>query len=48
MKLHNGFQKFPAVFNIEDLEVVDFHNGDLSQGILSDLYSHKYQLTCRI
>ena len=33
MKLRNGFPQFPAVFNIQDLEVIDFHNGDLSQGI---------------
>jgi len=32
LKLHNdGSQQFPAVFNIRDLEVIDFHNGDLSQ-----------------
>ncbi|XP_078369645.1 TBC domain-containing protein kinase-like protein isoform X2 [Oculina patagonica] len=31
VKLNNGFQQFPAVFNIQDLEVADFQNGDLSQ-----------------
>ena len=34
VKLNNGFQQFPAAFNIQDLEVVDFQNGDLSQGIV--------------
>ena len=37
MKLTNGFQKFPAVFNIKDLPVGDFQNGDLLQGKLTSL-----------
>lgn len=32
LKLNNGFQKFPPVFNIQDLEVRDYQNGDLSPG----------------
>lgn len=38
VKLNNGIQQFPPKFNIQDLEVIDFQNGDLSQGILKSLY----------
>ncbi|KAJ7357723.1 hypothetical protein OS493_023862 [Desmophyllum pertusum] len=31
VKLSNGFQQFPAVFNIQDLKVGDFQNDDFSQ-----------------
>lgn len=37
VKLNNGYQQFPVVFNIRDLEVADFQNGDLSQGIVGSL-----------
>lgn len=37
VKLNNGYQQFPVVFNIRDLEVADFQIGDLSQGIVGSL-----------
>jgi len=42
LKLNNGFQKFPPVFNIQDLEVRDYQNGDLSpDGDEEDLLSER-------
>ena len=32
VKLKNGFQHFPPVFDIQDLEVRDYQNGDLFPG----------------
>ena len=37
MKLTNGFQKFPAVFNLKELPVGDFQNDDLLQGKMANL-----------
>lgn len=44
MKLSNGFQQFPAVFNIQDLKVGDFQNDDFSQGNLSTCNCYSYSL----
>ena len=39
VKLKNGFQHFPPVFDIQDLEVRDYQNGDLFPGNYVFLYS---------